>query len=89
METKKMHWTQTPEGKMKMARAQEKSWKTRRSSSKAERLIKKKVGKTAGPNRAAMYERIAKMAAAAGEIPQLCQAVSHAMFMEMWMGGGK
>lgn len=28
---KKIHWTKTPEGKAKMAKAQKKSWKTRRA----------------------------------------------------------
>ena len=85
----KVHWTQTPEGKAKMARAQKKSWRTRRQGSKAETIVKKKVGKKVGPNRMAQYERIAKMAVAAAEVPKLMQVLSSAVFMDRWMGGGK
>lgn len=39
-EVKKVHWTQTPEGKAKMAAAQKKAWASRRA---------KKPGKTKRP----------------------------------------
>lgn len=88
-EMKKVHWTQTEEGKRKMAAAQKKSWRTRRSKSKAETLIKKKVGKKAVPDRAHLYARAVETAVVAGEVPKLMQALSHACFMDRWMGGGK
>ena len=51
---KKAHWTQTPEGKRRMARAQKKSWRTRRSKSKAETIVKSsepmKMGRQMSPS---------------------------------------
>jgi hypothetical protein len=84
----KVHWLQTPEGKKKMSRIQKKKWREKRATSKAETLVKKKVGKEAGVNRAAMYDRVAKVAVASGEVENLMKTVSHVMFLNM-IGGGK
>lgn len=40
-----MHWTQTPEGREKMVKAQKKAWRTKRNKSRAEQVIKKAVVK--------------------------------------------
>lgn len=49
-ETKRLHWTQTPEGRAKLAKAMKKGWKTRRKSeamrkAKTTRVTRKKRGK--------------------------------------------
>jgi hypothetical protein len=40
--TKKLHWTQTPEGKAKMADVQRKAWETKRAKMRnaAKRIVK-------------------------------------------------
>jgi len=44
---KKPHWTQTPEGKEKMGKAQKRAWKIRKgkSTSRAHKIVKKAVAK--------------------------------------------
>lgn len=83
---KKVHWTQSPEGKAKMARAQKKSWRTRRTSSKAETIVKKKVGAKAMPDRTHLYARAVETAVAAKEVPVLMAALGKAVLLAM-MGG--
>jgi hypothetical protein len=90
MVRKKVHWLQTEEGKKKMSRLMKKRWRKKKktaTSSKAETLIKKKVGKQAMTMRVDQYVRVAKIAVAAEEVPALMQAVKDAVFFNMW--GGK
>ena len=88
MEEKKVHWLQTAEGKKRMSRLMKKRWRKKKiTSSKAETLIKKKVGKQAMTMRVDQYVRVAKIAVAANEVPALMQAMKDAVFMHMW--GGK
>ena len=90
MKEKKVHWLQTPEGKKRMSRIQKRKWREKKktaTSSKAETLIKKKVGKQAMTMRVDQYVRVAKIAVAANEVPVLMQAMKDAVFMHMW--GGK
>lgn len=88
--TKRVHWMHTAAGRRRWAqikrerRAAAAVAKTEKPKSKADRLIKKTVGKKVGPNRDVIYMRAIDTAMASGEIEKLIGLIGGAMMLSMF-----